>query len=149
MVARFGTTTARAFPHTARAVAPSRRSYGRIAPVPVTPSSAPRRWCSVDPPTSKGGTVAIGIRGKFVGMDAEQFDKLEAGNGARDAVPDGLIFHASGPVDDGWGVLDFWETRAQFDSFLAQRVAPAAAALGITTIPEVHEFPVHEFLLGR
>jgi hypothetical protein len=95
---------------------------------------------------AKGGTMAVGIRVKFDGLGAEQFDKLEATLDARGNYPDGLIFHASGPIDGGWGVLDFWESRAQFDSFVADRVGPAAAAAGITAPPKIHEFPVHEHL---
>ena len=90
--------------------------------------------------------MAVGIRAKFAGLGAEQFDKLEAALDPRGDVPDGLIFHASGPIDGGWGVLDFWESRAQFDSFAATRIGPAAAATGITAPPEIHEFPVHEYL---
>jgi hypothetical protein len=48
-------------------------------------------------------------------------------------------------VDGGWGVLDFWESRAHFDRFAAERIGPAAAATGITSQPEVHEFSVHEY----
>jgi hypothetical protein len=92
--------------------------------------------------------MAVGIRAKFAGMDAEQFDKLEAAHGARENVPAGLIFHASGPIDGGWGILDFWESRGQFDAFVTERVGPAAAAAGVTALPEIHEFPVHEYLLG-
>jgi hypothetical protein len=90
--------------------------------------------------------MAVGIRVKFAGLGGEQFDKLHAKLDPRGNYPDGLIFHSSGPIDGGWGVLDFWESRAQFDSFVADRVGPAAAAAGITAPPEIHEFPVHEHL---
>jgi hypothetical protein len=93
--------------------------------------------------------MAVGIRVKFDGVDADQFDKLEAAHNARNDVPAGLIFHASGPIEGGWGVLDFWESREQFDSFVGDRVGPAAAEVGITAVPDIHEFPVHEHLLGR
>jgi hypothetical protein len=46
------------------------------------------------------------------------------------------------------GVLDFWESREQFDKFVGERVMPAAAEAGVTGPPEIHEFPVHEYLLG-
>ena len=92
--------------------------------------------------------MAVGLRAKFADVTAEQFDKLEAAHGARQDVPAGLLFHASGPVDGGWGILDFWESREQFDSFVAERVGPAAAKVGITAAPDIHEFPVHEYLLG-
>ncbi len=90
--------------------------------------------------------MAVGIRIKLAGVDAEQFDKLEAAVGARADHPDGLIFHASGPIDGGWGVLDFWESRPQFDSFAAGRIGPGAQAVGLSAEPEIHEFVVHEHL---
>jgi hypothetical protein len=41
-------------------------------------------------------------------------------------------------------VLDFWQSRAEFDRFAAERIGPAMAAIGATGQPEVHEFAVHE-----
>jgi hypothetical protein len=41
-------------------------------------------------------------------------------------------------------VLDFWQSRAHFDRFAAERIGPAMAAIGATGAPEVHEFEVHE-----
>jgi hypothetical protein len=93
-----------------------------------------------------GGTMAVGIRIKLAGVTAEQFDQLEASVNARANRPAGLIFHASGPVDGGWGVMDFWESRADFERFAAERIGPAMAAAGASGAPEIHEFPVHEYL---
>jgi hypothetical protein len=88
--------------------------------------------------------MAIGIRIKIHGVTAELFDRLNAVVDPDGNPPDGLIFHASGPVDGGWGVLDFWESRAHFDRFAAERIGPAMAAIGATGQPEIHEFPVYE-----
>jgi hypothetical protein len=90
--------------------------------------------------------MAVGIRIKLAGVDVEQFDKVEAAVDGHGNPPEGLIFHASGPIDGGWGVLDFWESRAQFDRFQAERIAPAVQASGVPAQPEVHEFPVHEYI---
>jgi hypothetical protein len=49
---------------------------------------------------------AVGIRLKLAGGTAEQIDRLNAAIDPDGNPPDGLIFHASGPVDGGWGVLD-------------------------------------------
>ncbi len=93
--------------------------------------------------------MAIGIRMKGEGWTAEQVDALNAEIDPGGNPPDGLIFHASGPVDGGWGVIDFWESRAHFDRFAAERIGPAAAAVGLTGgPPQVHEFPVHEYVVG-
>jgi len=48
-------------------------------------------------------------------------------------------------VDGGWGVLDFWESRAHFDRFAQERNGSSMAAAGVEGgPPEIHEFPVHE-----
>jgi len=89
--------------------------------------------------------MAIGIRLKMDGGSAEIIDRLNAEIDPDGNPPDGLLFHASGPVDGGWGVLDFWESRAHFDRFAQERIGPAMAALGMEGgSPEIHEFPVHE-----
>jgi hypothetical protein len=88
--------------------------------------------------------MAIGIRMKLEGGTAEAIDRINAEVDPDGNPPDGLIFHASGPVDGGWGVLDFWQSRAHFDRFAAERIAPAMVAIGAAGAPEVHEFAVHE-----
>jgi hypothetical protein len=89
--------------------------------------------------------MAIGIRLKMDGGSAELMDRLNAAIDPDGNPPDGLLFHASGPVDGGWGVLDFWESRAQFDRFAEERIGPAMASVGEGAgPPEIHEFAVHE-----
>ena len=61
--------------------------------------------------------------------------------------PKGLLFHASGPIDGGWGIIDFWESREDFDAF-APRVMEGMTAAGIQPQgpPDIKEFPVHEMI---
>jgi hypothetical protein len=66
--------------------------------------------------------MAVGIRISLPGVGVEEFDRIDAGVNVRGEHPDGLIFSCSGPVDGGWRVLDVWESRAQFDTFIAERV---------------------------
>jgi hypothetical protein len=88
--------------------------------------------------------MAVGIRIKLPGVDQATFDRLEAAVDPAGNPPDGLIFHASGPIDGGWGVLDFWQSRAHFDRFAQERMGPAVAASGAAAQPDINEFPVHE-----
>ncbi len=91
--------------------------------------------------------MAVGIRIKLPGINQGQFDKLNEHVNPAD-TPKGLIFHSSGPIDGGWGVIDFWESRELFDAFFGSRVQAAVTAAGIEMqgAPDVKEFPVHEII---
>ena len=93
--------------------------------------------------------MAIGLRIKFPGLDQATFDEGNALIRPDNSPIDGLLFHASGPIDDGWGVIDFWESRAHFDRFAQERIGPGMAQLGDRAVqPDVREFPVHEYFAG-
>jgi hypothetical protein len=92
--------------------------------------------------------MAVGLRLKIPGFTAEQADQLNAAIDPESNPPEGLIFHASGPIDGGWGALDFWESREQFDRFAQERIGPALASIGATAAPDINEFPVHEYITG-
>jgi hypothetical protein len=93
--------------------------------------------------------MAIGLRIKFEGGTREQYEAVNAEIDVESNPPEGLIFHAAGPVEDGWGVLDFWESREYFDRFFEGRIGPAIEALGDRAPqgpPDIREFPVHNFI---
>jgi len=91
--------------------------------------------------------VAIGIRIKFQGLTQDQFDTAHDHINPERTAPKGLLFHASGPIDEGWGVIDFWESRADFDAFQSQiQAGIAASGVELSAPPDVKEFPVHEII---
>jgi len=90
--------------------------------------------------------MAVGIEIKLPGVKVEEFDRVDALIDARGNHLDGLIFSGSGPTDDGWRVVDFWESRAHFDAFAAERIGPAVAKVGVAIQPEIDEFPIHEYV---
>lgn len=93
--------------------------------------------------------MAIGLRLKFEGGTQEQYDAVHAGVEADANPPEGLIFHAAGPIEGGWGIIDFWESREHFDRFQQERLGPTIGGLGDQAPPnppEIKEFPVHHIL---
>ena len=92
--------------------------------------------------------VAIGIRIKLPGVTKEQFDAAHAHINPDRSSPPGMLFHASGPIDGGWGVIDFYESRADFDAFLESNIQPGIAASGVQMQgpPDIKEFPVYEII---
>jgi hypothetical protein len=90
--------------------------------------------------------MAVGIEIKLPGVNVEEFDRVDALIDAGGNHPDGLIFSGSGPTEDGWRVVDFWDSRAQFDAFAAARIGPAVAASGVSVQPDISEFAIHEYV---
>ena len=89
--------------------------------------------------------MAVGLRLKFAGGTEEQYRTVHGHMGIDANPPDGMIFHSAGPIDGGWGVLDFWESRDAFDRFVGGRLQPALGELGdrgMPAPPDVREFPV-------
>jgi hypothetical protein len=96
--------------------------------------------------------MAIGLRIKFPGGTQAQYLAVHDHIDIESRPPEGLIFHSSGPIDGGWGILDFWHNRNAFDQFAEQRLMPAVAALGESTFPqppEIREFSVHNYTAPR
>jgi hypothetical protein len=98
--------------------------------------------------TSKEVGLAVGIRIKLLGVTQEQFDAAHDHVNPERCAPPGLLFHSSGPIDGGWGIIDFWESRADFDAFVNGRIVPGMTAAGVQPEgpPDIKEFPVHEVI---
>ena len=93
--------------------------------------------------------MAIGLRMKIVGGTAEMYEAVDRNLGVESDPPEGLIFHSAGPIDGGWGIIDFWESREHFDRFAESRLGPAIAAAGDDGPdgpPDIKEFPVHSII---
>jgi hypothetical protein len=93
--------------------------------------------------------MAVGIRLKLAGGKQEQYDAVSEIVNVNADPPQGMIFHCAGPIDDGWGVIDVWESRDAFDSFVAARLMPAIEAAGDGSFPgppDIKEFPVHNYV---
>ena len=60
-------------------------------------------------------------------------------------MPPGGIFHAAGPIEGGWRVVDVWESQQAFDIFLEERLREAMSNVG-TPSPEVATWPVYATL---
>jgi hypothetical protein len=90
--------------------------------------------------------MPVGIRLKFSGGTQENYDTAHGVMEIDTDPPAGMIVHSAGPIDGGWGVIDFWESREHFETFVQERLMPRLQGLGdrgFPSPPEVKEFPVH------
>jgi hypothetical protein len=94
--------------------------------------------------------MAVGVRIDFESLQLADYDAVcQAMNFPAD-WPDGLLAHGSVEVDGKLRVYDVWESRAQFDQFVADRLGGALGqALGERAEqPQVTEGPFHTFYTG-
>jgi hypothetical protein len=81
----------------------------------------------------KGQAMAYGFV-QDISSSWEQYQRVAAG--LTDPAPNGLILHLAGPTDEGFRIIDVWETEATYKQFEAERLKPAIAALGGPSRPE-------------
>jgi quinol monooxygenase YgiN len=79
----------------------------------------------------------------------EQYERITAS--LVEPAPIGLILHVAGPTDEGFRIINVWESEEAWQHFQTERLAPAIAALGGPARPEpsfrdLH--PVH-VVVGR
>ena len=90
--------------------------------------------------------MAIGLLLDIDGMDTKMYDELNAAANFPGEVPAGLISHVAGPTESGMRVLDIWESRADFDRFVNDRLGPALGRIDAHPIklsmPQV--FDIHD-----
>jgi hypothetical protein len=64
----------------------------------------------------------------------EQYERVAAG--LIQPPPPGLILHLAGPTDEGFRIIDIWDSEPAWQAFRAERLQPAIAALGGPARPE-------------
>lgn len=87
----------------------------------------------------------IGILFEIPGGTQEQYDAIMDKLELDDNPAEGAILHIAGPMENGWRVVDVWESRADFDRFFQSRLGAAMKAVNLPKA-EPKFFPVHNLL---
>jgi hypothetical protein len=95
----------------------------------------------------EGSMAKIMMTADVAGASEEQYRQInEALGSAPESPPDGLIVHMAANTGDGIRIVDVWESREAFDTFI-QGAPPAMQQLGIPPFqPEM--YPVHSMFEG-
>jgi hypothetical protein len=67
----------------------------------------------------------------------EQYEQVRLSVNWEGDAPDGAKFHTAWLGSDGFHVLDLWDSKEKFDTFVQNRLAPGVAAAGIGGQPKV------------
>ncbi len=88
--------------------------------------------------------MAIALVFHGVGVTQAQYDQVVQETTPGNKPPAGMLYHAGGPVADGWRVVEVWESQEAADRFFKEKLGAALQKAGITAPPEV--FPVHNIM---
>jgi len=82
--------------------------------------------------------MAVVMEMYWPAVTTDLYEQARAGVAWEEDVPDGAIFHVAWVGDDGFHVLDVWESEAQFGAFAESRLMPVVKGkLGIAGDPQV------------
>ena len=91
--------------------------------------------------------MAIAVMQDFPGGTQQQYDQVLEQLDLGGNTPKGNLFHTAGPIDEGWRVLDVWESQDALNAFLA-KLGPIAQSAGAPQ-PQVTIWPIHNILTPK
>ncbi len=92
--------------------------------------------------------MAVAVILDFPGATLEQYDQVVElmGFTPGGAGPPGALFHWVTKTDDGFRVVDVWESRELFDSFAQEKIGPLGQQAGLTEPPRTRFCEVYSHL---
>lgn len=82
-----------------------------------------------------GGTVAIGVVFEAVGVTQAQYDQVRQQVVPDNKRPPGMLYHAGGPTETGFCVIETWETAEAAQEFAEQKLSRALEDAGVNVQP--------------
>ncbi len=91
--------------------------------------------------------MSVVVEFNVPGMTSEQYDQTISSLEARGLeAPEGRLYHVAAPTDEGWFVVDVWESAETFRSF-GEVLVPILMESGVTPVePVIRE--VHNLIAG-
>ena len=93
--------------------------------------------------------MAVAIEMNYPGATLAQYDEVIKIMGATPGGlhPDGALFHWIAKTDDGFRVVDVWESKEQFERFVQEKIGPLGEQLGMAK-PEMRFVDIYNYLTG-
>jgi hypothetical protein len=94
--------------------------------------------------------MAVAVQLDFRGATLAEYDEINERIGLLPGGPASPqeIFHWVAKTDDGFRVVDVWETREAFEKFAREKLDPIYREVGVSQPPAIQFFEVHNYLAG-
>ena len=94
--------------------------------------------------------MAVGVQIDVVGGTLAQYDDVIERMGYLPGGPPApnVLFHWVAATENGFRVVDVWESREAFEQFSREKMVPLFAEAGVPSTSEITYFEVHNYLVG-
>lgn len=83
--------------------------------------------------------MAIGLLFDGAGVTQAQYEQARNEVAPDNRTPPGMLYHAAGPIPNGWRVIEIWESQEAADRFFQDKLAAALQRANITVQPQRFE----------
>ena len=80
--------------------------------------------------------MAVGLIFSGAGVTQAQYDQVRNEVAPGNKLPSGMLYHAGGPAQNGWRVVEVWESQEAADRFFREKLGAALQKANITVQPE-------------
>jgi hypothetical protein len=84
--------------------------------------------------------MAIGLVFQAPGVAQAQYDQMHRELSPTNELEPGQLYHAAGPTENGFCVIEVWESQEALQRFFASKLGPVLQAAQINVPPTI--FPV-------
>jgi hypothetical protein len=84
-----------------------------------------------------------------IGLTAEEYRAVMDRLGVESRPEAGIYLHLTTTIDQGFRIVEIWDSREGFEDFLEKRLAPANKALGIERKTVITVTPLHNLFAPR
>lgn len=85
------------------------------------------------------------LKMRWEGVTPEHYEALRPIVRWESDPPEGLVFHVAWFRDGGITIVDVWESSAQFDDFMQQRLGPGIEQIGVEGQPQIKWFDAYAY----
>ena len=86
--------------------------------------------------------MALAILAEIPDLSREQYE-LVVKKVNESGSPTGALFHAAGPIEQGYRIVEVWETREAADAFYGSALYQEAAGASPTDPKIIMTWPIH------
>ena len=90
--------------------------------------------------------MAIGFIFNNPGQTQEQYDAAVEQLNLAESLPEGWIFHAAGPTEDGWRVVEVWESQEAADAYFQGELGQALQDVVGVSLGQPDTFTVYNVI---